>query len=464
MPSVAPGTVLPARADATTLGSAVPGFPHAEGPFAEAYASPRYAWSVVILLLIAYTVALLDRQIMSLMVEPIRRDLAITDTQISTLIGFSFVLFYGTAGLVLGRLVDRINRRNMIVIGVLVWCLATVACGLARSYWELFAARTMVGFGEAALSPAAYSMIADYFPPKDRPRANGVYSMGVFLGTGVAMILGGATIAAASAWVAQALPMLHHLSPWQLSFIIVGMPGLVLAAVMMTIREPSRKDAGTSATLPQGLGAFVSGQKFMLFALLIGFGLNALLNYCVISWSPSIFARKFGWTVLQSGVAIGVVLLTAGPLGVVFGGWWASRKMKGSPLEALLTTGRTSIALTIPLLILFGMAQSATLAFAALTLATFVIGIPASLAPAAFFEVTPNQFRGQIIAFYLFAASMLGLGVGVTAVAAFNDYVLVDPRAIGTSMAFVTSIAATCGALCLQAALRKHRRSREREA
>ena len=422
----------------------------------EGYAKPGYAWAVVAILLAAYTVALLDRQIMSLMVEPIRRDLAITDTQLSTLMGFSFVLFYGTMGLALGRLADRLNRRNLIVGGIVIWCLATAACGFARSYWELFAARMMVGFGEAALSPAAYSMIADYFSPRTRPRANSVYSMGVFIGTGVAMIAGGAAIAAASASIGEAIPFLSGMAPWKLAFLLVGLPGLPMAAIMLAVREPGRKGRAKVAGSWHDLRVFLRGRYGIFLALLFGFGTNGLLNYCASTWGPSVFVRKFGWTTLQTGLATGLILLIAAPAGVLFGGWWATRRPLANPSLALLRTARTAMLCTVPLLVILATASAASVALAAMAVLMFAIGIPGSLAPAAFYEITPNEFRGQVTAFYLFAVSVLGLGIGVTAIAAVNDYVIVDATAIGTSMAIVMSVAAVGGALCLQAALRYH--------
>ena len=172
-----------------------------------AYSAVR-AWTVVVLLLLAYAVSLIDRQVLSLLVQPIKASLDISDTQISLLHGLAFAIFYTMFGILIGRAVDKYNRRNIIVAGITLWCLATIACGLASSFAGLFIARMFVGVGEATLSPAAFSMIADYFPPERRARAMSVFSTGVFVGSGLALILGGAAIEATGQYSGIEFPVI----------------------------------------------------------------------------------------------------------------------------------------------------------------------------------------------------------------------------------------------------------------
>lgn len=206
------------------------------------YPNPRYAWYVVCVLTVAYLLSFLDRQILALLVGPIRQDLDISDTQVSLLGNLAFGIFYTLLGLPLGRAADRFSRRGIIAAGVATWCLMTAACGLARNFVQLFLARVGVGVGEAALNPAALSMISDYFPRRTRGRALTFYNMGVSLGVGVALIFGGQVIA----WVAAAppveLPGIGVLRAWQTVFILVGLPGLLIALLMLTVREPVRRD------------------------------------------------------------------------------------------------------------------------------------------------------------------------------------------------------------------------------
>ena len=201
---------------------------------------PAYAWYVVAVLMLAYVCSFVDRQVLALMVPAVRRDLGISDTQMSLLMGLSFALFYSILGLPIGRLADRSSRRRIIVWGIAVWSVMTALCGAARNYWQLFLARMGVGVGEAALSPPAYSLIADYFPKDRLGTAIGVYSLGIYLGSGLAMMLGGwvtGRVAAAAMWT---LPLIGEVRPWQAVFFVIGLPGLLLALWVGTLREPAR--------------------------------------------------------------------------------------------------------------------------------------------------------------------------------------------------------------------------------
>ena len=204
------------------------------------------AWYVTAILTALYTLAFIDRQVLGLVLEPIRRHLLLTDTQASLLAGSAFALFYVTLGLPLGQLADRANRRNLIAAGVLLWSLMTAACGLASSFWQLFAARVGVGIGEAALSPAALSMISDYFPPERRARPLATYTLALAIGSGLAYLVGGSISAAVAGMPDFRIPFIGHVEAWQATFITVGAPGIVFALLVLTIREPLRRGVRTS--------------------------------------------------------------------------------------------------------------------------------------------------------------------------------------------------------------------------
>lgn len=191
--------------------------------------SPAYAWYMTLLLMVLYMFSFLDRTIIVLLIEPIKRDLAITDTQISLLYGLAFAVFYTLCGIPIARLIDSKNRRTIVAVGVLFWSAMTAACGLAKNFGSLFAARIGVGIGEATLSPAAYSMISDSFPKEKRAKAMSVYTMGIYLGVGVAMLLGGQVIEYFNNIGTVTLPLVGELRGWQLTFIAVAAPGLLLS-------------------------------------------------------------------------------------------------------------------------------------------------------------------------------------------------------------------------------------------
>ena len=206
------------------------------------------AWYAVGLLFVAYTFSFVDRFILTLLIEPIKQDFNLSDTGVSLLVGFAFVIFYTFLGIPIGRLADRVNRRNLIVAGITLWSCMTALCGMARGFGSLFVARVGVGVGEAALSPAAYSMIADLFPPKKLGRALSVYTAGAFVGVGLALIVGGLVVQSVISSPDITLPIIGEVRSWQVPFFIVGLPGLLVAALMYTVKEPVRRQQSGDQT------------------------------------------------------------------------------------------------------------------------------------------------------------------------------------------------------------------------
>lgn len=179
----------------------------------------------------------MDRQALTLLVGPIRTSLGINDTQISLLHGFAFALFYTVMGIPIGQMVDRHRRTWVIAAGIVTWSVMTAACGLARNFLQMFFARIGVGIGEASLSPGAYSLIVDYFPPQSRTLALSIYFGAVYVGSGLALMIGGTLI---SSIPAMTMPMLGQMEPWQSVFIILGLPGVLVAILVLALKEPPR--------------------------------------------------------------------------------------------------------------------------------------------------------------------------------------------------------------------------------
>ncbi|WP_136161694.1 MFS transporter [Sphingomonas flavalba] len=423
------------------------------------YPATGTAWRVVVLLLLAYIVAVMDRQILSLMVQPIRRDLGITDTQVSLLHGFAFVITFTALGLFFGRVADRGNRRNLIIIGMLIWCLATAGCGLARNFAELFAARMAVGVGEAALSPAAYSLIADYFAPERRGRAMGVYTMGTFVGSGVAMIAGALAILSTMGGSSVQVPIIGPMTNWQAAFIVVGLPGLLVVAAMLSVREPVRRERATTGAAPSTL-RFLRANIGVLSVVIAGLACNALASFSLISWTPTVFIRLFRWEASTIGVVYGLILAVPGAAGIMFAGWLADRMAKRDGPRPL-ALACWALALVIPTSLWVGLAVSEGVSLAALAASSFLLAMPTGLAPLALYQLTPNEHRGQLIAIYLLAATVVGLGAGPTIVAATNALLFADDMMIGQAMAIVTTLAAIVGfgLLALAARLTRDRRT-----
>ena len=433
------------------------------------YPNPAYSWYVVVILFLAYTVAYIDRQIMALLIEPIKRDLGINDTQISLLHGFAFVIFYTIAGIPLGRLADRRNRRFIISAGIFLWSIMTAVCGLARNFWSLFLARIGVGVGEACLSPAAYSLVADYFPKHKRGMAISFYAMGIYAGAGLAYIVGGLVIQLAAGAHEIMLPLIGQVRPWQLTFFIVGIPGLVIVVIMLaTVREPPRRDILTLVDgSPDHLSLRETGAYFLSHwptysTLFIGFALEATLTYGYFAWTPSMFIRTFGWTASEIGFAFGCLVAIVGTAGIILGGMASDRFVaKGRP-EAYIIVSMASIVGVV----VFGVAAllmpSAKLALLFLAPTVCCLGVHVGQAPAAVNYITPNQLRGQAIAIYIFVVALMGMSLGPTTIAVITDYGFRDPQAVRYSMIFFTLIFSSLAFMLLSLGLKPYKDSLNR--
>lgn len=377
------------------------------------YPSSARAWATVAILMVAYVLSFVDRQILNLLVEPIRRDLAINDTQMSLLMGLSFALFYTVCGIPLGRVADTRSRRGLIAVGILFWSAATAACGMAKMYWQFLLCRIGVGVGEAALSPAAYSLIADSFPAERRATAISVYSMGVYLGSGLAFLVGGLVIQFASAQGDVTLPVLGEVRPWQLIFLILGVAGVFFTLLMLAIKEPVRRGAGAGVAVPLSeVGRYIRANRRTVLLHNFGFAGLAFAGYGSAAWIPTFYIRTYGWDAGQVGIVYGCIVAVFGCLGIVFGGRLADLMAKRGRSDANMRVGLYAALGALPMVVLFPLMDSAFWASMLLALAVFCLSMPFGVAPAAIQEIMPNSMRGQASAIYLFVITLIGLGVG----------------------------------------------------
>lgn len=426
--------------------------------------SSGYAWYVVIVLLLAQTASFLDRMIMGLLVGPIRATFDISDTQYSLLAGLAFSLFYAGMGLPLARVADNGNRRNLIALGITVWCLMTAACGLAKSFWGLFAARVGVGVGEATLGPAASSMISDYFPRAGLARALSVYTMGVTLGSGLAYIAGGAVVSAVSEIDVVAVPVLGEVYGWQLTFFIVGLPGLLIALLMaLTVREPQRRGiVAGEARLPLSAAMGYLWQRRSAYgAHIAGVSIFIMVVYALNIWGPTYLIRTFGYLPGAAGLNFGLIMMGAGTAGLLFAGWLADRWFAAGTPDAYLRTVLLSMFGLAPCAVGLGFAADETLAIGLLCGAIFFSAFQGGISIGALQLMTPNRLRGQAVAVYLLVANLIGLGLGPTVIAATTDYVFRSDAAIGQSIALSAAVLCPLAALILYLGLPAIRREIE---
>ncbi|QIB65112.1 spinster family MFS transporter [Kineobactrum salinum] len=416
-----------------------------------------YPWLVVALLLVAYTLSFIDRQIISLLVDPIRRDLEISDTQISLLQGLAFALFYTLMGIPIAQWADKRSRRNIIVIGIAVWSLMTAFCGIAKNYWIVFLGRLGVGVGEAALSPASYSMIADYFPSDRLSTALSVYGAGPYFGSGLAYILGGATIAYLDSLPELSVPVLGAVASWQLAFMLVGLPGLAVALIIYkVVREPDRKSSAsvvtTQTTFLRDVIPYMWHHARFYFFHAVGMGLVALVAYSTFSWLPTYFVRVYHIPIAEVARNIGLLILVFGTLGIFAGGRLADYlQVRRAHVDGTMRSVCMGAFFLAPAVLGATVTGSATVSFIFVGIVFFLVAFPFGAGVAALQMATPPHFRAQVSAVYLFVNNLIGLALGPTAVALFTDYVFKDDNAVGLSIGVVGALAgmASCVLCCL---------------
>jgi len=424
----------------------------------------RYAWYVVSVLTVLYAFSFISRQIFSLLVGPLRRDLHIGDTQMSLLIGFSFALFYTFFGIPIGHLADVYSRRWIIAIGLILWSGFTAGCGLALSFTAMLLLRMGVGVGEAALSPAAYSLITDYFPRDRLATAISVYSMGIYIGSGLAYLLGGLVVAYASAQATWNIPLLGALRPWQLIFLMVGLPGILLAPLLATIRDPVPWAAARQKkTVPiRQVFAYIVENRRTFLLHNIGFGLLALSSYAGGAWVPEFYRRNFHWSIATIGVVYGSFVAVFGCLGIVGAGRVADTLRKRGRANATLFVGAMIGLASIPINCLLYLAPSPAWATFWLVFGCVVGAAPFGVAAAAIQQMMPATMRAQASAIYLFSVNIIGLGIGPTAVGVLTQHVFGRDDAVRYSLAIVSSAACALAATCLYQALKPFVASLER--
>ncbi len=413
-------------------------------------------WLAVAALTAAYVLSFTDRQILSLLVPAIQHDLGLSDFKISLLQGLAFGAFYTLLGLPLGWLADRSSRRAIIATSSILWSGMTAACGLAQTYLQLFLARAGVGVGEAALNPAALSILADYFPPPRRTLPISVYVASGSLGGGLALIIGGGVIAWAQRLGAGRFGMPGAPHGWQWVFMLVGGVGLILPILFFFVQEPKRHGVRSREEAPHGgeLLAFVRANGSLLLRFIGGFALFSTLVYGLISWAPTFFIRRFGWSAADVGLRYGAVYLVAGVLGSLAGGWFAGRLRAAGHADATLRTVALGAGGIIIPALLFPQMPTPNLALGFAGLTIFFISFPSGVAAAALQEITPGPLRGRVTAFYYLAINILGLSLGASSVALITDAVFHSQAMLPWSMLTVTAVLGPLAALLLFQALK----------
>lgn len=406
----------------------------------------RQANFALLVFLLAYVLSFVDRQILSLMVDPIRRDLGISDLQIGLLQGAAFALLYAFLGVPIGLLADRMIRKRIIAAGVAFWSVATGLCGLAGSYAMLFLARMGVGLGEAALSPTAHSFLSDAFPPERLARAMAIYSLGITLGGGAAFMIGGSVIDLVAQGGPTTLPLLGALKPWQLAFLIVALPGLLIAPLVMLVTEPSRRGTKSLEGAAQGrpsLGhvlGYVWINRKAFVPIYFTSSLLGVLGYSMMSWYPTLLIRSFEISPSAAGFYIGLCYLVLGSAGSIAGGLLAERLAKRGYHDAnLRVVAIVSGAAALPAIAapLMGSLAGVLMLFAP---ATFLFNGFFGASTAAIQLTTPNAMRATNAALFLLVNNLVGLSFGAAAVPLVDRLLFGGTGNLGPALAVIAAI------------------------
>lgn len=378
--------------------------------------SPAYLRYALGLLCVVYVVNFVDRQVLSILLESIKRDLGLSDLQLGLLSGTAFGLFYATLGIPIARLADRFSRKGVIAVCLALWSVMTALCGSATGFATLLLYRVGVGVGEAGGSPPAHSMISDYFPPERRASALGVFSLGVPLGILVGFLAGG--------WLDEALG-------WRLAFVVVGLPGVALALVVaLTLREPVR---GHSEGLVAAHGEAPNAGVVIRYLwrmksfrhVALGSALYAFVGYSSTTWLPPFLARSHGMSPGDIGTALALIIGIGGGIGVYLGGVLADRFGRGSPTGALRVPTWAMLLAFPPGFVVF-LSESTTLALAAFVIPAFLGLMYQAPAFAVTQALATPMMRATASAVLLFVINIVGLAMGPAVTGALSD--ALEPR------------------------------------
>ncbi len=372
--------------------------------------TPGYSNYVLGVLFFVYVLNFIDRQVLSVFVEPIKEEFGASDTEMGLLLGFAFALFYTIAGIPIARWADRGNRRSIIALGLTVWSAMTVASGLTRSFAQLAMARVGVGVGEAAGSPPAHSLISDYFPPEKRATAMGIYSWGIYVGSALAFLGGG---------------YLREYFDWRTAFFVLGAPGLLFALVVrFTVKEPPRglSEASTSdakaTTLAETLGYLLSCRSWVY--LVVASCFLSLTGYGILMWGYAFFGRVHAMSPVEIGIWLAVIVGLGGSLGTYLGGTLADR-FGQRDASRYMTIPAGATLLSLPLAAGFLLSNSSQVSMVCF----FFFYILANIYVPSLHTINQNlaklRMRATAAAIILFIVNLVGAGAGPFVVGFLND-------------------------------------------
>ncbi len=408
----------------------------------------RYAWYVAGLFTLANALSFSDRQVFALLLQPIKVDLHLTDVGVSLLHGLAFVVLYAVIAIPVARLADVWSRRKVVAAAVLTWSLMMTLCSVARRYSALFAARVGVGAGEGGLSPAAQSMLADYFPTEQLPAALALYATGVYVGSGVALAAAGWLYGALGHFGSVSLPMIGPLHAWRVVMLAFAIPGLPIFLACAMLRDPARRRApsAVAGAQPRSTALVDLWRQFKRWrraycGICLGYCIMVMVGAGTSAWIPTFFVRRYHWSLDQVGTRYGTIVFVCGVTGALCGGFLAAGLRRAGIATSNLITALAGFLLLIPFAVSYPLVSDPWLALWLVGGYNFFAAFPFGGGYAAVQEITPCHMRAQVVAVFLLLLNLLGQGLGPTLIAFCTDYVFADEMALQKSLALIALVA-----------------------
>ena len=430
--------------------------------------SARAAWFGVAVLMGAGLIGIMDHQIFNLVVDPVRHSLGFSDVQIGVLQGIAFTLFYMVFALPLGWLVDRLHRIRLTGLGMLVMGAGTIGCGIAHSFAVMFASRTLMGIGQAALAPAAISLIADYFSPQKRPVAMSVYGAYEMGGAGVSLLTGGAMLVAAGSLQHIGISGMADIAPWRFVFFAAGAPALLLAAILGLVNEPRRRDdetpggeklhAGAGTASQQDLWKFLVRARGWLIPHLVSISVVATVSMGLLNWMPTVLIRDHGWQAKNIGFTYGVLFLFLGPAGTLSAGYVSRILQRRSMEDAALRMACLGSLIVCGAVSSIALQWTSRAMLVPIGIAVFGTSLVPMVSIVAIQHATPNSLRGRVSAIYYLVTGIVAGNLGPLIPSLLTQYVFHNPDSIGKALGIMGAVGAPLTAAGLIAALGPYRR------
>ena len=431
-------------------------------PDIENYPSRKTGYSAVIVMTLAQVFAFIDRQIPAMLVEPIKQDFSLNDSQIALLGGAAFSIFYAIMALPIGYAVDKYKRVNVLGTGIFVWSLMTTLAGLANSFGRLFGARIGVAVGEAVMAPVSVSLVSDYFPQNKQGKPMGIITAGVYIGIGATLIGGGYLIDYLTNIGGITIPGIGYFKPWQATFLVVGIPGILISFAAFMLHEPRRLGlAQTSEKDSKSINIFshLIKNKSTLIPMFAGLIFMALIFYSFTFWAPSMMVRTYGLSLTEVGFSLGIITIISSILGTISSGAVVDYLRSKGITDAPIRTAMFACIFAMPAICLAPLVENVVAAWMLIGIYLFFISSFAPIGLLAVSGVSSNEVKGQMAAVHAFLMMAFGLSLGPQITAFFTDFILQDESKLGLAVSLTGGLVLPIAAVCFWMSFKRYRKA-----